>query len=117
MSEELKGKSEEELETTIAEAKKALEAKRREARAGKIAQIKELAASIGVTATISESNVVPMKAGRGGKVPVKYRDPANPKSQWTGRGMKPRWLQEKIDAGASADDFLLPEFKPQQAAA
>lgn len=119
MSEVLKDKSEEELEAAIAEAKKALEAKRRETRAGTLAKIKELAASVGVTVTISESNVVPMKAGQRGKVPVKYRDPVNPKNQWTGRGMKPKWLQEKIDAGASADDFLLPEFKakPQQAAA
>ncbi|BBL75449.1 H-NS family nucleoid-associated regulatory protein [Methylomagnum ishizawai] len=116
MSEELKGKSEEELETTIAEAKKALEAKRREARAGTIAKIKELAASIGVTVTISESNVVPMKAGRGGKVPAKYRDPATG-DVWSGRGVQPTWLRKKIEAGHSPEDFLLPEFKPQQAAA
>ena len=27
-----------------------------------------------------------------GKVAPKYRNPANPKETWTGRGMQPRWL-------------------------
>ncbi|SMF93951.1 DNA-binding protein H-NS [Methylomagnum ishizawai] len=118
MSEALEGMNEEELAETIANAQKALETKRRESRAETIAKIKELAASINMDVELTEKGrkVVPM--GRTGtKVPVKYRDPANPKNQWSGRGMKPKWLQEKINAGAGADDFLLPEFKPQQAAA
>jgi DNA-binding protein H-NS len=37
----------------------------------------------------------------------KYRDPAKPENTWAGRGKKPGWLLEKIEAGASLEDFLL----------
>ncbi|MBK8184812.1 MAG: H-NS histone family protein [Candidatus Competibacteraceae bacterium] len=37
----------------------------------------------------------------------KYRDPEKPENTWAGRGKQPGWLKEKIDAGASLDDFLI----------
>ena len=37
----------------------------------------------------------------------KYRDPEKPENTWAGRGKMPTWLKEKIDAGASLDDFLI----------
>ena len=37
----------------------------------------------------------------------KYRDPAKPENTWAGRGKQPGWLKEKLDAGASLDDFLI----------
>jgi DNA-binding protein H-NS len=36
---------------------------------------------------------------------IKYRDPANPANTWTGKGKQPKWLQEKLDQGASKDQF------------
>ena len=42
-----------------------------------------------------------------GKVAPKYRNPDNPKETWSGRGMHPRWLAEKVRRGASAADFLI----------
>src|SRR4051812_4386001 len=33
----------------------------------------------------------------GKKVPVKYRDPESG-ATWTGRGLRPKWLRERIDA-------------------
>ncbi len=53
------------------------------------------------------------KAGRkaredaGKKVAPKYRDPANPANTWTGRGIKPKWLAEKIASGAKVEDFAI----------
>ena len=44
---------------------------------------------------------------RGGKVPPKYRDPDNPSNVWAGRGAEPRWMREKIRAGAKREDFLI----------
>lgn len=44
---------------------------------------------------------------RGGIVPPKYRDPENPSNVWAGRGAVPRWMQEKIRAGAKREDFLI----------
>ena len=48
------------------------------------------------------------KSGRKlGKVPPKYRNPANTKQTWTGRGKRPRWLAELVSAGKKVDDFLI----------
>ena len=38
---------------------------------------------------------------------AKYRDPENAENTWTGRGKPPKWLQEKLDQGASKDEFLI----------
>ena len=43
--------------------------------------------------------------GRGTAAP-KYRDPASG-STWSGRGRKPRWLEDALKAGHSADRFLI----------
>ncbi|MBK8184769.1 MAG: H-NS histone family protein [Candidatus Competibacteraceae bacterium] len=42
----------------------------------------------------------------------KYRDPAKPENTWAGRGKQPGWLKEKIEAGASFDDFLIDKPAP-----
>ena len=48
------------------------------------------------------------RAGRKlGKVAPKYRNPANPKETWTGRGKHPRWMAELIVKCKKADDFLI----------
>ena len=44
---------------------------------------------------------------RGSKVPPKYRDPESPSNTWAGRGAMPRWMQERIRAGAKKEDFLI----------
>lgn len=55
------------------------------------------------------------KAGRKlGKVPPKYRNPANVKETWTGRGKQPRWLAELTAKGKKLEDFLI--VKPSAAA-
>jgi DNA-binding protein H-NS len=38
----------------------------------------------------------------GRKVPVKYRDGKN---EWTGRGLMPKWLKNKIEAGHDREEF------------
>jgi DNA-binding protein H-NS len=42
-----------------------------------------------------------------GKVPPKYRDPANPENTWTGRGKQPRWLAAYTGNGRNVDEFLI----------
>ena len=37
----------------------------------------------------------------------KYQDPAKPECTWAGRGKQPGWLKEKLEAGASLEDFLI----------
>ena len=42
-----------------------------------------------------------------GKVPPKYRNPANKAETWTGRGKHPRWLAAELAAGKKIEDFLI----------
>jgi DNA-binding protein H-NS len=42
-----------------------------------------------------------------GKVAPKYRNPANIKETWTGRGKQPRWLAELTAKGKKVEDFLI----------
>lgn len=42
-----------------------------------------------------------------GKVAPKYRNPANAKETWTGRGLKPRWMADQIKKGKKVEDFLI----------
>jgi DNA-binding protein H-NS len=38
---------------------------------------------------------------------AKYRHPENPKLTWTGRGRKPSWIAEALEAGKSLDDVAI----------
>ena len=40
-------------------------------------------------------------------VAPKYRNPADGSQTWTGRGRKPKWVTEALDAGGTMDDFLI----------
>jgi len=42
-----------------------------------------------------------------GKVAPKYRNPANTKETWTGRGKQPRWLAAETTKGKKLEDFLI----------
>jgi DNA-binding protein H-NS len=44
-------------------------------------------------------------AMKGRKVPIKYRDRSG--NTWAGRGAQPRWLREKLKAGAKLEDFAV----------
>src|SRR5262249_46243971 len=46
-------------------------------------------------------------AGR--KAPVKFRDKSG--NTWAGRGAQPRWLREKLKAGAKLEDFAVNKSK------
>jgi DNA-binding protein H-NS len=42
-----------------------------------------------------------------GKVAPKYRNPANSRETWSGRGMQPRWLAAEVRRGRKPEDFLI----------
>ena len=99
---EIQNKSQEELLAIIAEAQTHLEALRRSKHKEVIAQIKELAASIGVTVEIHEAS-----NATSAKIPAKFRNPDNHSQTWTGRGLAPKWLKALIAAGRDKNDFLV----------
>ena len=104
---DLTNKTPEELQNIIAKAQTQLEEMQRSKYKEVVAQIKELAASVGYTVELTE--ISPEKSAgssrKGSKVAVKYRNPENPKHQWTGRGMQPKWLRELIEQGRSLEEF------------
>lgn len=40
-------------------------------------------------------------------VAAKYVNPGDPEQTWTGRGRKPRWVSDALDAGKSLDDLSI----------
>ncbi len=104
MSENIHELSEDELARLIDNAQKSLRDRQAAKRKQVAAHIKELAASIGYSAELTE--ISPRQAsGSTRKVAIKYRDPDNPRHQWTGRGMQPTWLRELLGQGRSLDEF------------
>lgn len=41
----------------------------------------------------------------GEKAAVKYTNPSNPDQTWSGRGRRPAWVNEALEAGKSLDDL------------
>jgi DNA-binding protein H-NS len=91
------------LEKQIADAQ-------RSARAEAIAKVKSLMAEYGLTLADLSTKVgeplAPKAEGTTKKVAPKYRDPNTGKT-WTGRGIKPIWLQEALQNGKALEDFLI----------
>lgn len=44
------------------------------------------------------------KTSKQGNVYVKYRNPEDPKQQWSGRGRQPAWVKAWIASGKSLED-------------
>jgi DNA-binding protein H-NS len=105
MSENITSLSERELADLIAKAAKELDSKREGKKRETLAQIRKLAASIGVQVEIREADKEPGSKRKGGSIPIKYRDRSNPEHVWTGRGMKPRWLAALLEQGRSIEEF------------
>ncbi|MCQ8102807.1 H-NS histone family protein [Methylomonas sp. SURF-2] len=95
--------SETEIQALIDNAEKALKEKQSSKRKEVIAQIKELAASIGMGVELVEADKkVERKTG---KVAAKYRNPADGSQTWTGRGLAPKWMQDLLAAGRNKSEF------------
>lgn len=73
--------------------------KRREA----LAAIEEAAREHG----FNLSELTGGKPRRTGTVAPKYANPQDPTMTWTGRGRKPRWVQENLAEGKELDDMLI----------
>ncbi|MFV1841318.1 MULTISPECIES: H-NS family nucleoid-associated regulatory protein [unclassified Phaeobacter] len=87
------------LEKDVAKAIKSFEARRKEeARAAAEAVAQEMGYSL--------NELTAVKGGKPVSAP-KYRHPENPALTWSGRGRKPKWFIEALDAGKSADDLLI----------
>lgn len=101
---DLDGLSKPELQKLKADVEKALaafdEKKRAEARKAAEDAVRKFGFSL--------DEVVGRPRGRAaaGGVP-KFRNPANPKQTWTGRGRQPGWIKEGLARGAKLADFAI----------
>lgn len=103
---ELHEMSEQDLEALIQHGKAALAEKAAEKTKSVRDEIDRLAESIAHVAKLTpKASVVPANR-RGGKVAAQYRDPATG-AEWTGRGMKPKWLQQRISEGRELAEFKI----------
>ena len=90
-----------ELERKITETQKSQ-------RASAIAKIRELMTDNGLTIDdLSGKSSSSSKSGNADakKAPIKYRD--NQGNSWSGRGLKPKWLQQAIDGGRDLSEFAV----------
>lgn len=100
-----------ELEALIAEAGGLIEKKRADALVTAKAEIEKIAAATGY----SVEELLGLRAGKARKVatgpkkPVadKYRNPKDHTQTWSGRGKRPKWLQEVLDRGGKLENFLI----------
>lgn len=96
--------SPEELQALIKKAQSALEDKQATVRKQGIAQIKQIAAEIGVTVEIIDNQ----KASKSSSsVEPKYVHPDKPNLVWSGRGLTPKWLSTLIENGHNKDEYLI----------
>ena len=120
MSIDLRGLSAKELATLISKAK---EQQTRIAKRTPIATVRskitkfakaagytlhELFGTTGAKAPKKRSKTASTKPARKlGKDAPKYRNPANTKETWSGRGKQPRWLAALTAKGKKVEEFLI----------
>ncbi len=105
MSHQFEQMSEMDLQAMIENASRVLKEKQHGKRREVISQIKQLAASIGVGVEIIDNVGSGAGARKGRKVPIKFQNPANLAEQWSGRGVRPKWLQNLLNQGHSLEEF------------
>ena len=105
MNSQFCGLSESDLVDVIEDARKVLREKQDAKRKEVVTRIKELGASIGVSVDISEVPPQRRRSRRGTKVPVKYQNPNDLSQKWTGRGLRPKWLQGFVEQGRDIKEF------------
>ena len=93
----------EQLQATIKDAEAKIKQKKAHSLKDAYVQFKEIAKANG--STIEEILKVGKRVHKESK--VAYRDPAEPKNVWAGRGRKPLWLEKALAEGKKLEDFAV----------
>ncbi|MEZ5465544.1 MAG: H-NS histone family protein [Lysobacteraceae bacterium] len=97
-----------ELEALAAQVEKQKTKLRRERRDNVRKKLIQLAKDEGYTIEELFGGRGAKTAGRKtGKVPPKYRNPADAAQTWSGRGKRPRWFVDAINKGKKEKDLLI----------
>lgn len=72
-----------------------------------IQKAREQILAIANTVGIDLKQLVGVKPAKAAKLAgeIKYRDPANAKHQWTGKGRQPNWIKSALAVGRSLQEF------------
>ena len=97
----------EELETLAKDIQAEVTARREAERQRVLGQMRELAASLGLTLEEVVRLERSQSKGTAGGAQARYRHPNDPSLTWSGRGKRPAWLTEALAAGKSLDDFAV----------
>ncbi len=100
-----------ELRKLQADVEEAIEGQRDAARKEALGAIARLANEAELTLDEVMAHLAPKPRRKRSTLPPKYRDPSNPANTWAGRGKRPKWLAEKLAAGARIEDFAIPEAR------
>ena len=71
-----------------------------------VARVRQLMSEHGLAVADLAAKATAKTGVTGKKVQPKYRDPVSG-ATWTGRGLKPKWLQAEIATGKSVTDFAI----------
>jgi DNA-binding protein H-NS len=93
----------EELQTLAQDIEAEIVNRREAERERVLAQMRELAGSLG----LSLEDILRQERGKSGGVAPKYRHPDNPALTWTGRGKRPVWVTEALASGKTLEDLAI----------
>jgi len=103
---DMNGMTESDLRQLMGQAERALRDRHQQRIQGLRKEAEVLAASLGMTVAevfgVEKGSKAPGK-----KVAPKYVNPSNPAETWSGRGKRPRWLNDAVNAGASLSQFAV----------
>ena len=102
---ELEKMSDAELGELAAAVAQEQERRQEAARKAALAQIKELAAGLGMTVKELLASQGQRRAGPKGE--PKYRNPDNLEQTWTGKGTRPGWFVAAQERGIAREDMLI----------
>lgn len=84
-----------------------IEATSKQEREDAIAKVRTLMSEYGLRLADLSARATPKaRAGSGKKVAAKYRDKSTGET-WSGRGLKPKWLNAAVAAGRKIDEFAV----------
>ena len=97
-----------ELLAQKAELERKIQETQKNERASAIAKIRSLMAEFGLSVEDLSGKSAPVSKKSGTetrKAPVKFKDNAG--NTWSGRGLKPKWLQQALASGKQLADFAV----------
>jgi DNA-binding protein H-NS len=71
------------------------------------AELEALAATIGKVIILKDPCPTMPTVIHKTKAPPKYRSPDNRRHTWSGNGLQPEWLSDKLLEGCKLEDFLI----------